>query len=144
MGLTKIWGKGRAIIQDVNAQVIRYTALYNSKNKKDGTLPPHLWNYPEFNTMSQSMGVQGMLNRIDTFLETDEVYLDGFGHKIPKIVLDKFENAAADELERANREWDVRLKIKSKRVQPSASDKELSLREHHAKVKKKWTRLREL
>lgn len=140
--LTKLWGHGRAIIQDVNAQVIRYTALYNSKNKKDGTLPPHLWNYPEFNTMSQSMGVKQMLDKIDTLLLTDEVYLDGFSHVIPQIVLNKWENGSQDYLERNEREW-INAEMKSKRFN-YVTDKELALRKHHAEKKRKLERLRDL
>lgn len=86
--LEDLWTFGLCTVQDVTPQSIKYCALYSSKTKRKG-LPPWLWDYPEFNTMSQRLGIEQIINNIDTYLLTDEIYLEGFAHQIPKLVLDK-------------------------------------------------------
>lgn len=86
--LEKIWGLGLCTVQDVTPQSIKYCALYSSKTKRKG-LPPWLWDYPEFNTMSQGLGIEQIIRNVDKYLLTDEIYLEGFAHRIPKLVLDK-------------------------------------------------------
>lgn len=85
--LNKIWGKGICTIQDVNYQTIAYTALYSSPARK--SLPKHLQNNPEFNLMSQGLGVKNILKDLDRFLPTDTIYIEGVAHSIPKAVLNK-------------------------------------------------------
>lgn len=86
--LNKLWTDGIAIIQDANINTIRYSAKYSAKLKN--TLPEHLQKYPEFNTMSQNLGINGILKKIETYLQTDEIYVDGFSYKIPNLILEKY------------------------------------------------------
>lgn len=39
--------------------------------------------------MSQRLGVEQIISNIETYLKTDQIYLEGFAHQIPKLVLDK-------------------------------------------------------
>lgn len=86
--LTSLWPYGISIIQDANVNTIRYAAKYNAKQKN--VLPEHLQNYPEFNTMSQNLGINPILKNMKTYLLTDEIYIDGFSYKIPDIILQKY------------------------------------------------------
>lgn len=85
--LNKIWGKGICTIQDVNYKTISYTALYSSPARK--ALPKYLQDNPEFNLMSQGLGVKNILKNLNSYLPTDTIYIDGISHNIPKAVLDK-------------------------------------------------------
>ncbi len=86
--LSKLWPYGIAIVQEANANTIRYSAKYSTKLKTD--LPEPLKNYPEFNTMSQNLGIEPILRKIETYLKTDQIYIDGFAYQIPDIILSKY------------------------------------------------------
>lgn len=86
--LAKLWTKGTAIVQAANANTIRYSAKYAAKETK--ALPKALQQHPEFNTMSQNLGIDSILSKMDVFVKTDQIYLDGFAYKIPNIVLEKY------------------------------------------------------
>lgn len=86
--LDKLWPKGIAVLQDANENTVRYSALYAAKKKQD--LPKHLQKFPEFNTMSQNLGIELMLKKMETYLKTDQIYMNGFAYKIPNIVLEKY------------------------------------------------------
>ena len=86
--LSKLWKHGIAIVQEANVNTIRYSAKYNAKLKNQ--LPKHLQEFPEFNTMSQNLGIEPLVNNMETFIKTDQIYIDGFAYKIPTKVLEKY------------------------------------------------------
>ena len=88
MKLNALWPEGIAIVQEANVNTIRYSAKYSTKLKQN--LPEHLKPYPEFNTMSNDLGITQALKKMSTYLETDEIYIDGFSYIIPDILLMKF------------------------------------------------------
>lgn len=92
--LNKIWGKGRTTVQSVSFNSIAYCALYSSTPRK--ALPLHLQSAPEFNLMSQSLGVSQILKKIDTYLLTDEIYINNFSYRIPTKVLKKHFEVSSD------------------------------------------------
>jgi hypothetical protein len=137
--LSKLWKKGMAIVQEANANTIRYSAKYNSKQKS--ILPEHLKKYPEFNTMSQNLGIEGLINNMETFVKTDQVYLDGFAYKIPNIVLDKY----AFKLTGSYYERDQWInEFKDKRQYKYRNAKERETAKRLAIKKKQFAGLREL
>ena len=85
--LDRVWNQGHATIQDATKDAAAYCALYAAKERHE--LPHHLQPYPEFNTMSLSLGVEPILQKIDTHLQTDEIWFDGKKYSIPQIILDK-------------------------------------------------------
>lgn len=85
--LDRIWGKGITTIQDVTINSCGYCALYSSTPRK--YLPPLLQETPEFNLMSQGLGLDTIIQNIDKYAETDEIFLDGQSYKIPNIALKK-------------------------------------------------------
>ena len=44
---------------------------------------------PEFNLFSKSLGMDYLVANLDTYLKTDEVWIDGKAYKIPESVLKK-------------------------------------------------------
>jgi len=86
--LEKLWGFGYCTVQEANKQTAMYSAKYSTKLKTD--LPVHLERWPEFNTMSKNLGIKGIMQNIEKYLETKEVYLDGFAYQIPRICLEKY------------------------------------------------------
>ena len=86
--LNKLWEYGITTLQNANVNTIRYSALYSTKLKQD--LPENLKKYPEFNTMSQNLGIESILKNMDTYIKTDQIYLDGFAYMIPNIILQKY------------------------------------------------------
>lgn len=40
--------------------------------------------------MSQNLGIKGILKNMETYMLTDEIYIDGFSYQIPLIVLEKY------------------------------------------------------
>ena len=86
--LDKIWGYGMCTVQEANVQTVRYSAKYSTKHKNN--LPTHLKDFPEFNTMSQSLGIKPLLKKMDMYLQTDEIYIDGFKYIIPNLLLEKY------------------------------------------------------
>ncbi|WNK15147.1 MAG: replication initiator protein [Microvirus sp.] len=85
--LSQLWPYGMATTQDVTLKTVAYCALYAQKSLK--ALPRHLLDFPEYNTMSQSLGVSSLLEGINNYLLTDEVFFEGKKTAIPKIVLQK-------------------------------------------------------
>lgn len=83
--LTKYWPDGIHTIQECNFATMIYTSLYAQKDKK--ILPDGL--LPEFNLFSKGLGNDYLISKIDTYLETDQVYIDGHSYKIPESVLKK-------------------------------------------------------
>lgn len=83
--LGKYWPYGIHAIQDCNFATMIYTSLYAQKDKK--LLPDGL--LPEFNLFSKGLGNDYLIEKLDTFLETDQVYIDGHSYKIPESVLKK-------------------------------------------------------
>lgn len=133
--LDKVWGYGRCTHQMVHPQAMKYVALYNAKTKKDGTLPEELWEFPEFNTMSQGIGKNQMMKNIDVFLKTDEIYLDGFANKIPNYILNKLEMDEKYE----NKVITTRAKRYVER-----DERQLILKKRKAEKKKRFTKLRNI
>lgn len=86
--LDKLWPQGLATVQDANENTVKYSAKYSAKLKNN--LPEHLKNYPEFNTMSHNLGIEPILKKIETYIKTDQIYMNGFSYKIPIIVLEKY------------------------------------------------------
>ena len=84
----KLWPEGIITLQDANVTTIAYSALYSSHLKQN--LPSHLKKYPEFNTMSNDLGIKQALKKIETYMITDEIFIDGFSYKIPDILLKKY------------------------------------------------------
>lgn len=128
--LQDIWKHGLCTVQEANANTARYIALYHMKDKANG-LPPYLWDYPEFNTMSQGLGVKRILKKIDTYLLTDEIFLEGFAYKVPNIVLEKVKG-----------KYDIE-EIKRKRFK-LVSKEELETRKRIQIKKKRFTKQKEL
>lgn len=85
--LSKLWPFGYHCIQDISFNTAVYTALYSAKSYKK--LPFPLCEFPEFNLMSQGIGYDEICKKIDVYLETDEIYIDGHAYKIPNAVLSK-------------------------------------------------------
>jgi hypothetical protein len=40
--------------------------------------------------MSQNLGIDPLVDKMETFVKTDQIYIDGFAYKIPDKVLDKY------------------------------------------------------
>jgi hypothetical protein len=85
--LSKLWTSGYHTIQDVTLASVIYSALYSAKARK--ALPEHLQSAPEFNLMSQSIGIDVLIKDLDKYMLTDEVYIDGKAYRIPDAVLKK-------------------------------------------------------
>lgn len=150
--LEKIWGYGMCTVQEANIQTVRYSAKYSTKHKKN--LPEELKDFPEFNTMSQGLGMKNILNNMKTYIKTDEIYIDGFGYKIPNIVLEKYAKKIIPEcIETTDRngfkilydsyDWVRDWKDKN-RVVKDVSPDELETRKRVAIKKKAHSKLREL
>jgi hypothetical protein len=138
--LNKLWPEGIAIVQDANANTIRYSARYAAKNKK--VLPENLKKYPEFNTMSQNLGINPILRKIETYLKTDEIYIDGFSYRIPYIVLQKYAKNVLGYDEENVKHW-VQAYV-SNREKPQTTKQELETRKRLAKKKRLHAKLKEL
>lgn len=85
--LSKLWKFGYHTIEDVSFNTAVYTALYSAKSYKK--LPYPLCDFPEFNLMSQGIGIEEIAKKIEVYLETDEIFIDGHSYKIPNAVLNK-------------------------------------------------------
>jgi len=83
--LGKYWKFGNHTIEDCSLSTMIYTSLYAQKDKK--ILPDNFT--PEFNLFSKSLGMDHLLVNMDTYLKTDEVWIDGKAYKIPEAVLKK-------------------------------------------------------
>ncbi len=85
--LDKLWTLGLHTVQDVTISTCVYTALYSAKPTK--TLPKWLQQAPEYNTMSQSIGMEYLQKNYDTYKKTDAIWIDGEAYAIPKALFDK-------------------------------------------------------
>lgn len=83
--LAKYWKLGNHTIQECSLSTMIYTSLYAQKNPKN--LPDGFT--PEFNLFSKSLGMDHLVANLDTYLKTDEVWIDGKAYKIPEAVLKK-------------------------------------------------------
>ncbi len=86
--LSELWSYGYSTVQEANKQTAMYSAKYSAKDKKE--LPDIIKDYPEFNTMSKNLGINSIMKKIDVYLLTKEIYIDGFAYSIPRIVLEKY------------------------------------------------------
>jgi hypothetical protein len=118
--LDTLWGHGLTCIQDVTINSASYCALYASEKRT--TLPPHLWDFPEFNVMSLGLGVKPMLENFETYLLTDEIWFDGKKHNIPQVILEKCLDKESAEYKtlKANR---VEKSVRKEELVPYADEK---------------------
>lgn len=86
--LRELWPHGNNIVQEANMRTVQYSAKYSTKQKKD--LPYPLSEFPEYNTMSQNLGIESALEKIHTYMKTDEIYIDGFKYIIPRIIIERY------------------------------------------------------
>lgn len=86
--LEKIWTAGNSTVQDVTLDSCAYCALYSSPQKHE--MPVYLQNVPEFNLMSKNLGSKYLLDNIEKYLPTDQIWLDGKAHQIPQYILNKY------------------------------------------------------
>ena len=106
--LNKLWSYGYTTVQEANKQTAMYSAKYSTKLKTD--LPKHLKRYPEFNTMSKNLGINSIMKKIDKYLLTKEIYLDGFAYQIPRICLEKYcDHNGLDKKSFMEEYWDNRV-----------------------------------
>lgn len=138
--LSKLWPHGIAIRQEANINTIRYSAKYSTKLKEN--LPEHLKKYPEFNTMSNDLGIAEAQKKMETYLETDEIYINGFSYRIPDILLKKYaEQKFGYDKENAKLWKDA---YKSNREYKRKTPEELKTKQRLAKKKILFTKLRDL
>lgn len=136
----KLWPEGIITLQDANVTTIAYSALYSSHLKQN--LPSHLKKYPEFNTMSNDLGIKQALKKIETYMITDEIFIDGFSYKIPDILLKKY---AKDILQYDDDNVKLYIKAyKNNREQKKTVIEELKTRERLAQKKILHSQLRQL
>ena len=83
--LGKYWKLGNHTIQDCSFATMIYTALYA---QKDAKLLPDGYT-KEFNLFSKSLGIDNLMERLDIYMQTDEVWINGEAYKIPEAVLKK-------------------------------------------------------
>lgn len=141
--LDKLWSLdgeniGRAVVQDMTLQSAAYCALYSAKPKKH--LPKYLQDRPEFNTMSQGLGVDVMMSHMDTYLLTDEVWYDGKKHIIPQVVLNRYFGKKDEMTEVEYMQYQA---IKDERIKKGCRTEksllsELSWRDHEMYMQKKY------
>lgn len=141
--LSSLWKNGRAVIQDVTSATIGYSALYSGTPRNK--LPKHLREHPEFNLMSQNLGVDVLSEKLSTYYKTDEIYLNGFAYKIPMKLLKKKYGVDSEEYllmkykrqnDAFNRNIDkMRYRIKTNNI--NAGIEELETRERLLKKEKK-------
>ena len=86
--LESLWTYGNSIVQEANKQTAAYAAKYAAHQKEE--LPVYLEKYPEFNTMSKNLGIKPIIKNIEKYLETKEIWVDGFAYPIPRICLEKY------------------------------------------------------
>lgn len=86
--LEKIWTAGNSTVQAVTIDSCAYCALYSSPQKHE--MPKLLQTVPEFNLMSKNLGTDFLLENMETYLQTDEIWYDGKKHNIPQYILNKY------------------------------------------------------
>ena len=85
--LADLWPLGHHTIQEVNISTCIYTALYTAKNTK--SLPEWLQSAPEYNVMSQGIGIEYLRQNFDRYKETDAIWINGEAYAIPGALFDK-------------------------------------------------------
>ena len=105
-------------------------------------MPKYLQECPEFNTMSQNLGIDPILDRMNVFAQTDEIYIDGFAYKIPDIILDKYALKINNGIYHKRDEWVENYK--NKRQYKFRDSKQRSDAKRLAEKKKMFTKLRYL
>lgn len=83
--LSALWVNGIHTIQTATQSTVIYSALYSAKATK--ALPKHLQEAPEFNLMSQKIGTDVISSKMETYIKTDEIWIDGKSYRIPNSVL---------------------------------------------------------
>lgn len=86
--LEQLWKFGNSTVQDVTIDSCAYSALYSSPQVHE--MPVYLRNVPEFNLMSKNLGSKYLLDNMETYLQTDEIWQDGKAHQIPQYILNKY------------------------------------------------------
>jgi len=137
--LETLWPYGMSTVQEANVNTVRYSAKYSMKQKKN--LPEELQEFPEFNIMSQNLGIEAIMQNIETYMKTDEIWVDGFSYKIPQKILEKYFNA---KFETVGERLEAIKKYKEKRGFVYKTTEELKDRKRRAEKKKQFTKLREL
>jgi len=141
--LEKLWPYGMAITQEANAQTISYSAKYSAHLKTN--LPQHLQKYPEYNTMSKNLGIDPILKNIETYLKTDKIYVNGFGHQIPDIILQKYAKNILEYDEENTQKYIQAYKAqRSKKIDPIKQHIINTTKERLAQKKILFTKLKEL
>lgn len=79
---------GNSTVQDVTVDSCAYCALYSSPQKYE--MPFYLRAVPEFNVMSKILEKIFYLKNMETYLQTDEIWLDGKSYNIPQYLLNKY------------------------------------------------------
>lgn len=139
--LSELWSHGLAIRQEANANTIRYSAKYSTKLKQN--LPKQLKDYPEFNTMSQNLGIEPIMRKMETYLKTDQIYIDGFSYQIPEIILQKYVKLNQNRWDESPD--DIIANYKSEiRNNTFTGRKHNEIKERLAIKKKQFTKLRQL
>lgn len=83
--LDRLWGKGRATVQDATMDTAVYTALYLNKDSLE--LQDYAKCYPPFNLMSQGLGRKGMLEALAKS-QSDVLYINGKKQTVPSDMLE--------------------------------------------------------
>lgn len=86
--LERCWSKGNCTVQDVTYETCGYCALYSSPQKHD--MPVYLRSVPEFNLMSKNLGTDFLIENMETYLQTDSIWLEGHKINIPQYILNKY------------------------------------------------------
>lgn len=86
--LEKCWTLGNCTVQDVTYNTCGYCALYSSPQPHE--MPKLLRHVPEFNLMSKNLGTDFLMEHMETYLETDAIWLDGHSINIPQYALNKY------------------------------------------------------
>lgn len=85
--LSRLWPQGFHTIQDTSLATCVYTSLYAGTPR--WKLPKALQDAPEFNLMSQSLGVDAIIANYDQIQKTDEIFIDGKSFTVPQAVLNR-------------------------------------------------------
>lgn len=138
--LNQLWPEGIATVQEATMETVAYSALYSAHLKQN--LPKYLKDAPEFNTMSHNLGINQILKNMETYMITDEIYINGFSYQIPDILLKKY---ASDILKYDDDNAKLYVKAyKNNREQKRTDIEELKTRARLAQKKILHSQLRQL
>jgi len=141
--LEHLWPYGMCTTQEANAQTISYSAKYSAHLKTN--LPEHLQKYPEYNTMSHNLGIDEIMKNIETYLLTDKIYVNGFGHQIPDIILQRYAKNILEYDDENTQLWVQAYKNqREKRIEPETVFQQNKIKERLANKKILFTKLKEL